>query len=111
MISCYDTFRLLYYSLDSIWEENKDENLGEFCSNMNPFLWKDEGSADPALYSHFKNLFEKKYKNECSYEDAYNFSKDYLKNEVDIYAKYALDAFNKISFEKWLETLKEKINK
>jgi len=45
---------MLYYALDNVWEKNKDDNLGEFCSNMNPFLFKGEGSADPTIYSHFK---------------------------------------------------------
>lgn len=101
MLNCYEAFKMLYYSLDYIWDETKDENLGEFCSNMNPFLWKGENSADPAVYSHFKKLFNEKFNDECSYEEAYNFSKEYLKKEVDIYAKYGLEAFEKISLENW----------
>lgn len=108
MLNCYNTFKMLYYTLDNIWDESKDENLGEFCSNMNPFLWKGEGSADPALYSHFKKQFEEKFKDTCSYEEAYNFSKEFLKNEVDIYAKYALEVFEKIPLNDWIEACNNK---
>ena len=36
--------------LDSCWEENKNETLGQFLSEMNPYMWATETSADPAWY-------------------------------------------------------------
>jgi hypothetical protein len=101
MLDTYTSFKLLYYALDAIYDETKNKGLGEFCSNMNPFIFTDEGSADPAIYSDYKIKFEEKFNKECSIIDAYNFSKDFLNKETDIYAKYAADAFNEISFDDW----------
>lgn len=101
MLDTYTSFKLLYYALDSVFDETKNEGLGEFCSNMNPFIFADEGSADPAIYSNYKKQFEEKFNKECSIIDAYNFAKQYLNKETDIYAKYAIEAFNNISLEDW----------
>lgn len=46
-------------------------------------------------------MFNQKFKNKCTIEEAYNFAKEYLLKEEDINAKYVILAFNKISFEKW----------
>ena len=77
MLNTYTSFKLLYYALDSIFDETKEEGLGEFCSNMNPFIFADEGSADPAIYSNYKKQFEERFNIECSISEAYEFAKEY----------------------------------
>ena len=57
MLNTYTSFKLLDYALDSVFDETKEEGLGEFCSNMTPFLFSEEGSADPAIYSNYKKHF------------------------------------------------------
>ena len=101
MLNTYTSFKLLYYALDSIFDETKEEGLGAFCSNMNPFIFTDESSADPATYSNYKKQFEERFNKECSISEAYEFAKEYLNKEVDIYAKYAVDAFSRVSLEDW----------
>jgi predicted Zn-dependent peptidase len=41
---------------------------------------------------------------------AYNFSKEYLSKGTDIYVKDAIDAFNKISFEDWINAANKVLN-
>ena len=104
----YTIFKLMYFALDSKWEKNKDDDLGQYLSEMNPFLWNDEGSADPAMYSKFKAKFQENFNsNECSVEDSYNYTKSFLKADDNINAKKALGVFSNISLEEWIEASKK----
>lgn len=100
-MECIDVFKLLYYALDSTWNKTKNEDLGEYCSEMNPFLWKDEGSADLAVYSNFKEKFNKQFDNKCSVENGFIFSKQFLDNDDSLYAKSARKAFKTITLNDW----------
>ena len=104
----YTIFKLMYFALDSKKKKNKDDDLGQYLSEMNPFLWNDEGSADPAMYSKFKAKFQENFNsNECSVEDSYNFTKSFLKADDNINAKKALGVFSNISLEEWIEASKK----
>lgn len=59
---------MIYFALDAQYDEQKtkDEELGQFLSEINPFLWKEESSADPAYFvefqkfmKEFRNIFQK----------------------------------------------------
>ena len=56
----FEEFCLIYYALDSVWNNSRNENLGEFLSECNPFLWKSLDSADPAMFAEFCELFPQK---------------------------------------------------
>ena len=104
-MNCYDTYKMLYFSLEYIYEDTKEENLGEFCSDMSPFIWEGENSGDPSYYEKFKKMYNEKYKDNCTLEEAYNFCIDYLneENKDNIYAKSAIKAFKSISLDEWIE--------
>ena len=99
-MNVYAIFKLMYFALDSKWEKDKDEDLGQYLSEMNPFLWNDEGSADPEMYSKFKSKFQEKFNsNECSVEESYNFTKNFLEADDNINAIKALRVFSNISLD------------
>jgi hypothetical protein len=104
MIDVYTTFKLMYSSLDSLWDKTHDDELGQYLSNMNPFLWKDEGSADPIIYSNFKSEFSKKFNSKCSFEDGYNFVKQYLEKGNDTYTDKAKKSFSNVSLKDWIKS-------
>ena len=57
MISRIDLFKMMFYTLDDVYDETKNEELGKFLSSANPFLFEGEGSADPSIYNEFcKNI-------------------------------------------------------
>ncbi len=56
----FEFFSLIFLLLNNEWEECKDEQLGQFLSEMNPYLWTDIGSADPAFYSEFLDFMKDK---------------------------------------------------
>lgn len=67
---------MIFYVLDSEWDETKNKHLGSFLSAANPFLFEDVGSADPVVYKEFCNATDKaitiedSYKQACSYIDS-----------------------------------------
>jgi hypothetical protein len=101
---------MLYFSLQYVYEDTKDENLGEFCSDMNPFIWEGEKSGDPSYYEKFKKIYTEKYKENCTLEQAYNICLNYLneENKDNTYAKAAIDAFKLITLNDWIEACNNK---
>ncbi len=52
----FDLFSMIFLTLDHYWDEHKGEELGQFLSSMNPFLFEGEGSAVPPVISYGKNI-------------------------------------------------------
>ena len=42
----FEFFSLIFLMLDSCWDDCKDSKLGNFLSEMNPYSWETEDSAD-----------------------------------------------------------------
>ena len=96
----YKTFVFMFYALDAVYDESKDEILGDYLSGLNPFLFEEEGSADPAEFEEFKkayiSFFGKKIPDS---QEAHSFCKNYLEK----YAKEVIvKAFEKIEVEDWV---------
>ena len=72
----FEFFSFFYLMLNSCWEKNKNETLGQFLSEMNPFLWKQEVSADPAYFEEFKTFMKDK---SLGNDNGFQLAKDYLK--------------------------------
>ena len=51
----FELFTMIYFALDAYYKDaiNKDEDIRCLLSDMNPFVWKDCCSADPAVYNEF----------------------------------------------------------
>lgn len=60
-VTAYAAFIAMYYALDAAYDAIGDEELRRYLSDANPFLFKGEGSADPAVYAEF----EQAYKGAC----------------------------------------------
>lgn len=104
-MSVYDFFVLMYYALDSVYQDSPDEELLDYISDLNPFIWADEGSADPAEYEDFKSDFQKH-----GTADAYGyvFVKDYINRKC---SKVIKNAFAKISKSAWKRAMKEYLSR
>ena len=99
----FDLFKLIFYALDDQYDQNPNEELGQFLSSMNPFLFTGEGSAVPDIYEDFKTMFEKKYTSITSIKESYEFAKEYIKS---INIPSVTEAFEKVSFEAWNNAIK-----
>ena len=92
----FELYSLIFYALDAAWDENQDDELGEFLSAANPFRFKDTGSADPSVYEDF-----------CTKTDStIPVTESYIaaKNYIESLGKASLvSAFSTINESDWLE--------
>lgn len=75
MIAKFDLFCMIYYLLDSWYEHNTDEKLGNYLSDANPFVFDGEGSADPTVYDEFCKIIPQTIDIATSYDMAMNYIK------------------------------------
>lgn len=84
----YNTFINMFLSLDAYWDEHRDETIAGFLSEANPYLFKDKGSADPAVWLDFSSLFAKQFlSGRASLRDAHTFVQKYLVDMSEEYSK------------------------
>lgn len=100
----FELFKMIFYALDNQYDENPNEELGDWLSSMNPFLFEGIGSAVPDVYLDFKKMFDQQF-NKCTAEEGYQFAKDYLKVLAN---EEAIKAFQKVSLEDWKEAVAKK---
>lgn len=96
-------FIAMYRALDCLYDETKREDLRDYLSDANPYLFADRKSADPAVYAEFCNyLSENSPKNDYSPEESYSLVRQYLSSECLSYYGNFISAFDDISMEEWL---------
>ncbi|MBE6913035.1 MAG: hypothetical protein E7473_10975 [Ruminococcaceae bacterium] len=104
-MNIYRSFVYMFYALDAIYDECPDEELGNYLSGLNPFLFDDESSANPAEYEEFEkcciNQFGDK---EPVASEIYEFCREYLAKNAP---EKAIEAFDKIEKDEWIESFKE----
>ena len=92
----FELFCLLFLFLDEEWDETHNEELGDFLSGMNPFLFDDIGSADTATYDEFCSMISTPIDVETSFETAW----DYV-HKLNI--PVVTTAFSYVSKDEWVE--------
>ena len=96
----FELFCMIFYVLDSEWDETKNEHLGSFLSAANPFLFEDVGSADLTVYNEFCNVVDKSitvqnsYKQACSYIDS-------------LHDQIISSAFRSVNQSEWMDCVKD----
>ena len=85
----------MYRALDCRQEETKNEELREYLGDINPYVFVDRKSADPAYYSEYEKWLENN-ESYCKNNNSYEIIKKYLKDNTDFY-----DLFIDISNEEW----------
>jgi len=99
----FELFTLIYFVLDAYYEDEvkSNNNLSIILGDMNPFVWKDCGSADPAMYSDYCNFLGKK---KITLGNSLALAKEYVKtiDFVDV-----TEAFKDMTEEEWIPACKE----
>ena len=92
----FELFTLIYFWLSRYYKDETDDRIINQLSEMNPFIWADIGSADPAVYIEYCAFLGEK---EISLENSLSIAKDYVKtiDYVDVTA-----AFKNIDPEEWI---------
>jgi hypothetical protein len=97
---------MFYYILDAAADEFDDDNVRTLASSANPFLFKDIGSADPAIYIEFKQAWDKEFGENAEID--FSDCKDFIKNYLLSFSSIPRDTFNIVVDEDtWVEDMKE----
>ena len=91
----FELFTVIYFWLDNFYKDTTDESIINQLSEMNPFLWKDICSADPAVYDEFCTFIGKR---NITIDNSLELAVEYVKT-ID-YADMA-EAFRDIDEEEW----------
>ena len=99
----FELFTLIYFVLDAYYEDEvkTNEKLQILLSDMNPFVWKDLGSADPAVYADYCRFLGDKI---ITLENSLEIAKEYVKT---IEFADVIDAFQDMTDEEWLPVCQE----
>ena len=96
----FELYCLIFYTMQTEWEDTKNEDLGLWLSSMSPFTFKDIGSAIPDVYQSFCKRIGNKA---ITLENSFDIAKEYVYSLNDDY--YNLEeirkAFDWISKESW----------
>lgn len=90
----FELFSMIFYTLNHYWQDNKSEELGQFLSNMNPFLFDDIGSAVPDVYLKFCETIV----GDITIANSFNYAKKYIS---EIALPYINDAFAWVEESEW----------
>lgn len=99
----YELFVMIYYALDAYYEENISEEINNFLSDMCPFTFADEGSADPAIYAEFCNFIKVE---EIEIENSFELAGKYIEW---INLLYVTTGFEWVAKEEWIAKSKKYI--
>lgn len=87
----------MFRVLDCIYDEDPSEELRQYLSNANPYIWEDRNSADPAEYAQFLEFYKSKNAgNLLTTDEAYDIALMYLKT----FTKLSTE-FTKVTKKEW----------
>lgn len=111
MVDSYTVFVAMYYALDAAWDDGvKTDELRSYLSEINPFIWKGECSADPANYIKFKDAYENELGEGASSQEAYDFVSGYLKQIRPEFSGLFCSTVNEIEWENVLPEIESQLN-
>ncbi len=100
-MNIFELFCLIYFALDSEWDKTQNEELGNYLSDANPFLFTDIGSAVSDCYTSFCDFIGKK---QVTTENSFNIAKSYVES---LNSKSVSSAFECISEDDWIKAAKK----
>ena len=59
ILSIKQSYLVMFHLLDKIWEKSKIDDLGGLLGSLNPYLFNNGESADPAAYEDWNNIIGK----------------------------------------------------
>ncbi len=109
----YEVLLCIYYYLDKQYflDKNKSDEYIYYCSNINPYVWDEEGTADPAYYADYLKICSGIFPgDECSVQEGLIYAQKYLEQynilEHEQYS-YNIDeviqVFDKCTLSEWIE--------
>ena len=100
----FQLFKTIYLLLDSVWEQNQEEDLRVYLSDADPIFYENGQSLDPVVFEDFNSLYNQQVNKGMS---DYEFALYYLENLDPYYGdikKYFLSVPKEV-FDKKIETI------
>ena len=97
----FELFTMIFMALDADWDDTHDEELGQFLSGMNPYLFKEVTSAVPSVFMDFEDVIGNQ---EITIENSFELAQKYIAT-VDVNA--VQDSFNLLEKEQWMNVCRE----
>ncbi len=97
----FELFCLIFFALDTQWDNNPTDALGNYLSDANPFLFADIDSADSACYDDYCKFVNKSY---IKLSDSYKTAKSYIET---LGISDVAEAFMKTDEAQWLAAAKK----
>lgn len=82
-VDAYRAFVMMFYALDATYDGGSPDGLRNYLSDANPFLFKDEGSADASVFESFKSGFP----DDADEIGAFRYVRDYLSRLDEVLLK------------------------
>ena len=89
----FELFAMIFYALDAYYEEDVPEEINNFLSDMCPFTFADENSADPVIYEDYCEFVGNK---EIRLDNSFSLAKEYV-----------FQAFSDLTEEFWIQGCKD----
>lgn len=109
----YEVLLCIYHYLDKQYfaDKNKSEEYIYYISNINPDIWTDGGTADPAYYADYLEICSTFFPEaECSVGDGLHYAQKYLEEYNSLeYIQFSynidevVDVFSKCTLSEWEE--------
>ena len=100
-MSKYELFCLIFMALDADWDETHNEELGQYLSDANPFLFAENVSAVQDVFIKFSNFVGDR---EVNKTNSFSIAKEYI-DYLNIPA--VSESFSTLEPEQWNEALEE----
>ena len=97
----FELFSLIYFWLSRFYKNTTDDRVINQLSEMNPFLWDDIGSADPAVYDDYCAFIGDR---KITVEKSLDIAKGYV--QIIDYADIT-EAFLNVDHEQWEKGCRE----
>ena len=78
MNASFKAFIALFFAIDYLYDQHPCDTTGLCAGELNPFLWKAVGSADPAHYLEFKQEYATRFPEKTPSEtEGFEFVREY----------------------------------
>ncbi|MFN2937979.1 hypothetical protein ACKX2D_02935 [Lachnospiraceae bacterium YH-ros2226] len=91
----FELYTMMFFWIDNYYADSTDDRINNLIGEMNPFLWQDIGSADPANYDEFCRYMKGKT---ITLDNSFELAKTFAKtiDYVDV-----TEAFEESDYDKW----------
>lgn len=100
-MSRFELFCIIYLALDADWDDTHNQELGQFLSSANPFLFEGEGSAVGSVYKDYLKFLQGR---EITIDGSFDIACEYIK---DLNIPAVTESFSLLTKEQWEEAVRD----